>query len=257
MTTTATWSDQQGNRDRKAWALLVGPGDAVTTFSGESIPGVVAVAGHDYNKNGKWSSTTFRLTLADGVRLIAGHNGWETGRFIEGLAAASGRLGSGRVDRWIDVANALGISVPSAMAFLRAWRPKAAEELDQVDRDLEAVDEAAGPEGAEEISISFGSPTRRAQGGGFWTWPVRVFAGPEYGAGGQRSEPPPAEIARVVPGPVGDEFPSWATPVVCDPRGVPAAVRVLSSTHTAGMHGGYVSLRLAVPAGATARHGAV
>ncbi len=134
-----TWSNGQGSRGRNAWLLLI-KGDSITRFSGKSLPGLVDVRGTSYVKNGKWSHTTFRLELAAGVRAIAGWDGWETGRFIEGLRIAVS--GSAPVDTWLDVSVALGVSVPSAMAFLRDWCPKAAEALDLVDAQLNALDAA-------------------------------------------------------------------------------------------------------------------
>lgn len=136
------WSDKIGSRDRRAWLLIV-KSDVVIPFTGVSIPGSVAVVGTSYVKNGKWSHTTFRLKLADGVRVIPGRDGWGTGRFVEGLGAVL-RLST---DTWTDVAAALGVSIPSAMAFLRAWRPRAAEALDEVDRALVALDETDGAHG--------------------------------------------------------------------------------------------------------------
>ena len=121
-----TWNNQQGSRDRKAW-LLVSTADAVTAFSGEHIPGKVGVLGEDREKAGKWSNSTFRLKVADGVRLIAGHDGWETGTFAEGLASA---VGVKPPTNWAEMAAALGVSVDAAKAVLKSWRQKAAAKLD-------------------------------------------------------------------------------------------------------------------------------
>lgn len=217
------WSNKLGHRSRKSWALLVGPGDDVREFAGASIPGVVAVIGYDCTSEGKWSATIYRFELAPGVRFIAGHNGWETGRFTEGLAAATGLS----ADRWADVANALGVSVPTAMAFLRETRPKAAAELDGVEAALAALDEAE-PVGAEELTISFGSPTKRERAAGFWAWPVVVTVNNK-------------EVGRVTPTDNG----AWTAS---------GSVKVLKEVRAAGTGGGYVTLRLAVPAGAKAEH---
>ncbi len=124
-----TWSDGIGSRGRNPFLLFV-RGDEAIVFHGQNIPGVVVVRGTDYTKNGKWSHTTYRLELASGIRHIAGRDGWETGRFVEGLASA---VGCKTPDTWADTATALGISVPSAMELLRSWRPKAAEKLDEVE----------------------------------------------------------------------------------------------------------------------------
>ncbi|HHX27907.1 MAG TPA: hypothetical protein GX716_02735, partial [Firmicutes bacterium] len=116
------YSDQLASRRRRAWAIVIGPGDELEVFTGESIPGKVAVVGCDYEKNGVWSHHTYRLAVADGVRFLTGHFGFETGTFREGLRAATGQP----TDRWHEVANALGVSLPVAQDFLRAWLPKEA-----------------------------------------------------------------------------------------------------------------------------------
>ena len=133
--TDINWSDEMGSRSRKAWLLLI-KGNEITAFTGNSIPNVVVVAGHDYKKNGKWSHTKYRLSLADGVRAIAGKDGWELGTFAEGLQAATK---SGPLDRWTTMAQALGVSEEGLKKFLRGWRPKAAETLDDVEVKLAEI----------------------------------------------------------------------------------------------------------------------
>ncbi|MEK7532357.1 MAG: hypothetical protein AAB579_02005 [Patescibacteria group bacterium] len=128
-----TWSNQMGSRDRAPWLLLI-KGEQIVPFTGENIPGFVAVMGTDYEKNGKWSHTTYRLNLGADVRAIPGHNGWETGKFLEGLRTAI--HSDAPIDTWADVAQALGVSAPSARKFLEGWRPKVAAALDAVDAAL-------------------------------------------------------------------------------------------------------------------------
>ncbi len=216
-----TYSDKMGSRSRSAWAIVIGPGDEIELFTGESIPGKVAITGHDYTKQGKWSHSTYRLQIAPGVRFLSGHTGWGTGTFVEGLASATGKP----TDRWHEVANALGVSLPVAQEFLRARRPKAAEKLDQIEADLASLDETS-PAGAATISISYGAPTRAARAEGYWEWPVRVLD--EDGE----------EVGRI------------------SPEGEASGnVRVLKRKETSGHGGGYVSLMLAVPEGCHAKHG--
>lgn len=227
------WNDKQGHRGRGAWLLLVDGQGAVHVFAGDTIPGVVAVLGADYAKAGKWSARYYRLQLAPGVRAIAGRDGWETGRFVEGLRDAVNWPAP--IDRWVDVANALGVMLSEAERFLREWRPAAAEALDQVERDLETVDTDAGDDGAETVAVSFGHPTNRQMDRGFWRWPVRVLD---------------AEGHEV--GHVAAHQGCWD-----DPQQRPTAtgqVRVLALECARGYHGGTVSLRLAVPAGCRAVH---
>ncbi len=173
------WSNGIGNRSRSSWLLFV-RGDQVIPFNGENITGVVVISGTDSEKAGKWSHTTYRLQIADGIRVIAGRDGWETGRFVEGLGAATG---CATPDTWPQVALALGVSVPSAMEFLRAWRPKAAARLDEVEQALADLEDAcvtnATPEDPVSVVVSFGGPTNREIGNGFWESPKVV---PGYNA---------------------------------------------------------------------------
>lgn len=47
------YSNKIGSRERKPWLLLIKNGK-ITPFAGESIPGIVAVVGRQYEKCGKW-----------------------------------------------------------------------------------------------------------------------------------------------------------------------------------------------------------
>lgn len=222
------WSDQIGSRGRGAWLLLVDGEGHIHHFDGDNIPGVVAIIGYDYERAGKWSHTTYRLQLAHGgVRAIAGRNGWETGRFVEGLRSAVSYRQP--IDRWVDVANALGVTMTEAQRFLREWRLKAAEALDLVEETLGLMDDETDGE-FETVAISFGSPTNRMRAAGFWGWPVRVTL-------------EGAEVGRVISGET-----DWV------PEG---QVKVLAVEHGSGRGGGYVSMRLAIPAGAKVYHGEV
>lgn len=218
-----TYSDGIGSRGRRPFLLFV-RGEEIVNFRGENIPGIVVVRGTDFTKNGKWSHTTYRLELAECIRHIAGRDGWETGRFVEGLRSA---VGGSAIDTWADVANALGVSVPAAMTFLRSWRPKAAEALDKVDEALSELDDAAEAVETEAdtkiVVVSFGSPTRCARAEGFWTNPKSIPAGGEL---------------RLI-----DTEKGWAAENIAV-HGVTG--KVLSATHASGHGGGYVSVTVAV-----------
>lgn len=215
------YSNKLAPRRRGAWAIIIGPGDELELFSGASVPGKVAVLGRDYKKNGVWSHSTYRLEVAPGVRFLSGHFGFETGTFVEGLRAATGQP----TDRWHEVANALGVSLPAAQEFLRGWLPVAAQKLDQIEADLASLDEES-PTGAATVSLTYGAPTHAEREKGFWEWPVRILD-----EDGQ-------EVGRV------------------SPKGEPyGEVRVLNREAISGYGGGYVSLTLAVPEGCRAEHG--
>lgn len=221
-----TYSDGIGSRSRRPWLLLI-KGETIAAFKGENIPGTVVVRGTDYQKNGKWSHTTFRLELAQGVRAISGRDGWETGKFVEGLRSA---VSFGQaIDTWADVANAMGVSVPSVMAFLKEWRPKAAEALDQVDAQLEALDAAVSKDAVvdtETVVVSFGGPNNRAIAGGFWKNPKSIT-----GHGGE---------LRLI-----DVEKGWIKENI---QVVGMSGAVLSATHASGYRG-YVSVTVAVVPG--------
>ena len=135
-TTNIEWNDGLRPRGRSQWLLLVTPAGDVLPFKGTDIPGTVVVRGTSFEKNGKWSNTTFRLVLGTGVRAIAGTDGWETGTFREGLAKATG---VSPIDTWEECARALGATVESAKRFLTAWRPKAAEHFNEVEAKLASL----------------------------------------------------------------------------------------------------------------------
>lgn len=222
MPTEITWSDGMGSRSRNPFLLFVKV-DEVIPFRGQNIAGVVVVRGTDYTKNGKWSHTTYRLELASGIRHIAGRDGWETGRFVEGLASAVGRK---TPDTWADTAKALGVSVPSAMEFLRSWRPKAAEKLDEVEQALANLEEASEQQETDSVivAVSFGSPSNRAIREGYWESPKGI---PGYNA----------EIR------LKDRERGWNEGNI---EVVGISGTILSVKHSSGMHGGYYAVSVAV-----------
>ena len=219
--TEMTWSNEMGSRSREPFLLFI-KGDEVTTFVGKDILGVVVVRGTDYTKNGKWSHTTYRLQLADGICHIAGRDGWETGRFVEGLGAA---VGCATPDTWANVGKALGVSVPSAMEFLRSWRPKAAAKLDEVEASLAKLEEVSKQETDSVIvTVTFGSPSNRAIREGYWESPKSI---PDH----------VAEIRLL------DPSKGWTEGNIAV---VGISGTVLSVKHTSGMHGGYYGVSVSV-----------
>jgi hypothetical protein len=76
------------------------------------------------------------------------------------------------------------------------------------------------------VTFSFGSPTRREEAAGFWTWPTVIKVGG-------------VEVGRIVPAEKFGEFT------------VEGAIKLLDSAATSGHHGGFWSLKIAAPEGAT------
>jgi hypothetical protein len=221
---TETWTKKLGHRDRLPWALIIQDGQ-VHPFTGQDIPGLCSVTWQSYIKNGKWSSTTYRMAIPDSARLITGHEGWGTGTFLEGLQSELHPCPP--IERWVDLANALGVGIPEAQRFLRGYRPEEAARIDEVEAAIASMmaaeDRLDGD--VEDITITFGAPTRRQMEAGYWEAPVLVLLD------GQ-------EVGRVTP---GGEPSGWLSPLA------QGRVTVLSVTKSDGYNGGYFSLRLKVP----------
>lgn len=225
---TITYSDEMRSRRRQPWLLLIKE-DEITPFAGDSIPGIAVVAGTDYRKNGKWSHTTFRLQLAPGVRAISGMDGWETGRFTEGLGRA---VGVKTPDTWAETAQALGVSVPAAMKFLRSWRSKAANALDETEELLATLDDQA-IDAADEpvvVTVSFGNPSNRQMRAGWWREPKLIY-------------PYAAELRLKNP------EKGWGEDNI---EIIGMSGKILSVQYSAGMHGGYYAVSVAVVPGTEA-----
>jgi len=71
-----TYNDGLKPRSRRD-CLFVGHGETVAEFTGESIHGVVAVVGSNYEKNGKWSNTTYQLIFAKDAWYMISEQSWE------------------------------------------------------------------------------------------------------------------------------------------------------------------------------------
>ena len=124
MTTEATANDGLRTGDRRYVYVLV-KGDEAKFFNFASIPGWVAVRQGPYTKNGKWSNSTWDLTLADDVRLV------EATPRLHGYAYQGATT-------WGECARFLGVSVASAKALLLPTSLRRAA-FDQADADLAAL----------------------------------------------------------------------------------------------------------------------
>ncbi len=76
----ATWNNKMGHRERKAKAFIITADGAIYEFSGLAIPNVCHSQAVKYEKNGKWSNTTFQVTMHDSAKLVGFVQDWETGR---------------------------------------------------------------------------------------------------------------------------------------------------------------------------------
>lgn len=74
------WNDGMGSRSRYPRCMVIAPDGNVHWFAGSSIPGVVKVLGSDYEKNGKWSNSTYRCVSPAGTIIISWMQDFGTGR---------------------------------------------------------------------------------------------------------------------------------------------------------------------------------
>lgn len=202
--------ENAGRRPR----LYLAKGGEVVKFRGDNITGYCAVATTRYQKNGKWSNTTYHIDLVPGVRPLY---------FLSPMHGTWGDT----IASWGEVAETLGLPVEVAQALIRAEYKGTAERLDKLEEFALAV-EAEGHE-TETVVISFGSPTNRSIREGYWEKPKSAET---------------SDGRTVVVAPIAGQYePNWYNPVVMEPEGA----KVLSSRHSPGMHGGYWTIEVVVP----------
>jgi hypothetical protein len=191
--------------------LYLAKGSEVHKFTGENIPGFVAIATAVFEKRGKFSNTDYLLTLAPGVRPLY---------FLSPLHGVWGD----DLASWGEVAQVLGLPVEVAQKIVRAEYGQTAERLDK----LEAFASEIEAQGAttETVIVSFGAPTRRSISEGYWDKPKTA----------QTSD---GRTVIVEPGP----GPDWSKARAVAPEGA----KVLDCRHRPGMHGGYWAIEVAVP----------
>jgi hypothetical protein len=191
--------------------LYLAKGGQVQKFAGKNIPGFCAVVTEVHTPDGKWSRTRYVLELAPGVRPL---------HFLSPLHGTWGET----FESWGAVAEFLSLPIEVAQQIVRDEYPRTAERLDRLEQFALEV-EALGST-TETVIISFGSPTRRQVAEGFWERPRSATT---------------SEGRKVTVAP----NPTWDTPTVVEPEGA----TVISVRHKPGMHGGYWTIEVAVPAG--------
>jgi len=177
---------------------------------GENIPGYAAIAASRYEKNGKWSNTTYQLELAPGVRPI---------QFLSPMHGTWGdEFGS-----WGDVAQDLALPIEVVKKIIAGEYPATAERLNKLEEFSIEIENSGAQ--SETVIISFGSPTNRAIKEGYWKQP-------------KSSQTSDGRTVTVAPGSNG----GWDNPVIIEPDGA----KIISSTHSPGMHGGYWTIEVEV-----------
>jgi len=79
------FNDGIGSRGIRHMNLLVASAcdkQVIFPFQGKSIPGVAQIESSSYERNGKWSSTTWSVNLAEGIEGFTWSQDWEQGNYL-------------------------------------------------------------------------------------------------------------------------------------------------------------------------------
>ena len=71
------------SRERAAAAVIIIPGRLVYKWDQKAGPGI-RILKEDYEKNGKWSSTTFSVEIEEDIHFCSIRQDWESGRWFNG-----------------------------------------------------------------------------------------------------------------------------------------------------------------------------
>ena len=122
------YNDGMGHRSRQVSLLLYTP-DYIEEFKGESTE-LCTVTGVGHNQNGKWSSSTFEITIAPGVKYSKIQQDWDMGVYIP------------RYDSLKNMCECLGlVGVFPAVAeeFIKTRFPKTYEKYQEVNESLQKL----------------------------------------------------------------------------------------------------------------------
>jgi len=194
--------------------LYLTKGSEAVKFEGQNIDGYCVITASEYEANGKWSNTKFKLELAPGVRPF----------YL--LSPLHGTWGNGFTS-WGEIAEFFSLPIEKVREIVDREYPSLSERMNSVEEFALEL-EAQGVE-METVIISFGSPTNRAIREGFWSSPKT----------GRTTD----DQQVIVEPSQGEYGPDWTNPVVVKPEGA----TVIAARSSPGMHGGYRTIEVAVP----------
>lgn len=73
------WNDGIGSRSRQPACVVVLPNGECHRFTGVTIPNVAEVVGEKFEKNGKWSNSTYTVLSPDRSAIVSWRQSWEEG----------------------------------------------------------------------------------------------------------------------------------------------------------------------------------
>lgn len=163
-----TWNNGIGSRSRQPACLVITSDGAVHRFTGQDIPGVVKVVNSKYQKNGKWSNTTYTCASPAGTSIYSWSQSWEEGLY---WPQASWEEALVEVQQ-----HAPQIDAGSFETAVRAHWGKAAEKFDENRRALAELAGFAAPASiAEPVADTLDStPEVLKNLADNWQWVMRV-----------------------------------------------------------------------------------
>ncbi len=75
------WNDGIGSRSRQPACVVVLPNGECHRFTGVTIPNVAEVVGEKFEKNGKWSNSTYTVLSPDRSAIVSWRQSWEEGLY--------------------------------------------------------------------------------------------------------------------------------------------------------------------------------
>jgi hypothetical protein len=120
---TISYNDKMQNGGRKPAILFIAKENTLHVFHGTSIPTICAITSQSYDKNGKWSGTSFQIAVGDTTKtLVLSRQLHEADGSIDGYSSIT-TLSS-------FLAKNLGEAVvPAALAYLTTYYPKTMEAM--------------------------------------------------------------------------------------------------------------------------------
>ena len=130
-----SFNDGIGNRGLNSMLVLFSQTDSVLTeFVGENIKGLAVILKKAYNKNGKWSSTTFTIRIPDNVVAFRWTQDWDAGTFLVG------EDWQGAYDHFINMSE-FPCDFATFERFVYFRFPKMAKIFNETEEDLSTVGE--------------------------------------------------------------------------------------------------------------------
>lgn len=128
-----SWNDGMASRSRKCMLMLYVQ-NKIYKFAGSSIDGVCVVKSSSYNKNGKWSATTYEIQLGAGVKASGVTQGWDSGRYIDHVET---------VQSMAKCLNLEGVQMSAVAEFIKAELPQTWARHVEFNAKIDALEEAA------------------------------------------------------------------------------------------------------------------